>query len=118
MPADSPTAHPAATAVADAFAGWVDAVLSTRAEIRDEITAEGGDPDGPDVDARLREVMAAARDGLSGPGRVAFDWIVTGMRDTSTPPIRSRDPARPPRPGRRRGRRRRQGTAQRRLRRP
>lgn len=81
MAAGSPTAHPAVTAVADAFAGWVDAVQSTRAEIRGEITAEGGDPDGPDVDARLREVLAAARDELSGPGRAAFDWVVTGMRD-------------------------------------
>lgn len=81
MPADSPTIHPAVAAVADAFAAWVDAVHRTRDEIRAEITDEGGDPDGPDVDTRLRQVLAAARDELDEPGRASFDRVITGMRD-------------------------------------
>ncbi|MGX6608241.1 hypothetical protein ACWKSP_39895 [Micromonosporaceae bacterium Da 78-11] len=72
--------HPTVSAVAVAFADWIDAVEATRAEIRAELTAEGDRPDEAEVSARLREVTSALRDELPAAGRAAFDWLITGVR--------------------------------------
>lgn len=81
MPADPAPVHPAVTAVAHAFADWVESVRVTRAEIRADVAAAGGDPDGPEVEETLREVVTDAVPGLPPGDRAASAWVIAGVRD-------------------------------------
>jgi hypothetical protein len=62
--------------VAMAFAEWIGSVEAVSAEIRAEIAAAGGDPDGPEATARVRDVVVAARAELSNHSRGAYDWLL------------------------------------------
>lgn len=67
--------------VVAAFAEWIGSVEAVSAEIRTEIAAAGGDPDGPEATTRVRDVVAAARAELSDQSRDAYDWLFGGLRD-------------------------------------
>jgi hypothetical protein len=79
--------------VATAFAEWIGSVEAVRAEIRAEIAAAGGDPDGPEATARVRDVVAAARAELPDQSRDAYDWLFGGLRDHQDRLMRGRDVA-------------------------
>ena len=83
---EQPSPHPgpdpvAAARIAAAVATWVDAVNQTYTGIQAEVAAAGGDPDGGETQALMREVLADVRARLSLSDRGRYDQIVSTLRD-------------------------------------
>ncbi|MGH3401991.1 MAG: hypothetical protein ACRDRJ_05635 [Streptosporangiaceae bacterium] len=82
------TEHPALAALnpperqlAAAFLQWLATIEDTRTQITADMAAAGLDTDKAQVQARLRDAIAATRAGLDPGQRRNFDWLFSSLRD-------------------------------------
>ncbi|MGH3159785.1 MAG: hypothetical protein ACRDNF_24870 [Streptosporangiaceae bacterium] len=82
------TEHPALAALnpperqlAAAFLQWLATIEDTRTQITADMAAAGLDTDKAQVQARLRDAIAATRAGLDPGQRRNFDWLFSSLHD-------------------------------------